>query len=109
MAKLLSQSDKLLINLTIDKFNKEIGTKFEVSIKGRFVYIFVLDDDVETKLGRLEYHGRPDNWSFAMFKYSSERYHPDELMYPGFFELDGTVEGGLKASVQLYGYYNGNF
>lgn len=43
-----------------------------------------------------------DNWSFAVFKYSNEKYDPDEWMFPGAFELDGTVEGALKAGLEIY-------
>ena len=56
----------------------------------------------ESKLGRLKYNGQIDNWDFAVFKYSRESYDPDEWMFPGAEELDGTIEGALKAGIQIY-------
>ncbi len=97
MSKSLSKPNKLFINSALESFNQENGTKFQIIIRGRFVYVFVTDGEIETKVGRMEYHGKPDNWSFAIYKYSSERYHPDEVLYPGFFNLDGTIKGALKA------------
>jgi hypothetical protein len=106
MAKSLSPSEHLSINDILKSFNQENGTNLQVIVRGRFVYVFILEGDIETKLGRMEYHGKPDNWSFAIYKYSSERYHPDEFGYPGFFELDGTITGALKACMAWYRFVN---
>ncbi|MCP3929953.1 MAG: hypothetical protein GY705_12735 [Bacteroidetes bacterium] len=57
---------------------------------------------IETKLGRLKYEGKMDNWSFAVFKYSNERYDADEFMFPGAAELNGTIEGALRAGCEIY-------
>jgi hypothetical protein len=43
-----------------------------------------------------------DEWEFAIFKYSSETYDPDEWMFPGSQSLNGTVEGALKACAAAY-------
>ena len=104
MAKSLSPLDKLTINTSLEMFNHEHGINFQISIRGRFVYVFVMDGDVENKLGRIEYHGKPDHWSFAIYKYSSNSYHPDEFGYPGFFEMDGTLQGALKACLGWYSF-----
>jgi hypothetical protein len=38
------------------------------------------------------------HWEFAIYKYSDERYDPDECFFPGAEEVDGAIEGaGLKA------------
>ena len=60
------------------------------------------NEAIETKLGRLTYNGQIDNWDFAVFKYSREIYDPNEFMFPGYEELDGTIEGALNAGLQLY-------
>jgi hypothetical protein len=41
-------------------------------------------------------------WEFAIFKYSDERYDPDEWMFPGGEELDGTIEGAMRAGLKAY-------
>jgi hypothetical protein len=50
----------------------------------------------------LEFRGDIESWSFAVFKYSSERYDPNEWFFPGRSELDGTVEGALRAGLEIY-------
>ncbi|MCW3100981.1 MAG: hypothetical protein JWL77_6599 [Chthonomonadaceae bacterium] len=51
---------------------------------------------------RLEYGGGIEEWSFAIYKYSRDAYDPDEFMFPGSEETDGTVEGALKAVQKAY-------
>jgi hypothetical protein len=50
----------------------------------------------------LEYTGGIDNWDFAIFKYSDERYDPKEWFFPGAGHVDGTVEGAMKAGLEAY-------
>jgi hypothetical protein len=57
------------------------------------------------KLGpicRLKYTGDINNWSFAIFKYSDERYDSDEWFFPGSGHVDGTIEGAMKAGLEAY-------
>lgn len=116
----------------VETFNKKNKTNFQLSFRGRFAYLSKIEkrnfDEtntivemlakqmgipleklpkqesplIETKLGRLKYEGKMNNWSFAVFRYSRETYDPDEFMFPGAEELDGTIEGALKAGIQLY-------
>ncbi|MFT6321258.1 MAG: hypothetical protein ACJAT4_002187 [Granulosicoccus sp.] len=57
---------------------------------------------IETKLGRLKYNGKMDNWDFAVFRYSREIYDANEFMFPGAEHLNGTIEGALKAGQEVY-------
>jgi hypothetical protein len=50
---------------------------------------------------RLEYR-RKGRWDFAIYKYSSDRYDPEEFMFPGSEFVDGTVEGAMKAGMVAY-------
>jgi hypothetical protein len=43
-----------------------------------------------------------DDWEFAIYKYSSERYDPDEWFFPGVGLVDGTIEGAMKAGLEAY-------
>jgi hypothetical protein len=43
-----------------------------------------------------------DNWEFAIFKWSTERYDPDEWFFPGSEYVDGTVEGAMMAGLHAY-------
>jgi hypothetical protein len=51
---------------------------------------------------RLKYNGKIDNWGFAIFKWSNERYDPYEIFFPGSKHLNGTIEGALKAGHEAY-------
>jgi hypothetical protein len=46
--------------------------------------------------------GSIDNWDFAIFKYSDERYDPEEWFFTGANQVDGTVEGAMKAGLEAY-------
>ena len=43
-----------------------------------------------------------DRWEFAIFKYSDERYDPDEWLFPGSEHVDGTIEGAMQAGMAAY-------
>jgi hypothetical protein len=75
---------------------------FFTRYRGKYLY---LDRDDYGHVGprcRLTYTGDMEHWEFAIFKYSDERYDPDEWMFPGAGHIDGTVEGALKACVEAY-------
>ena len=42
------------------------------------------------------------NWVFAIYRYSTDRYHPDECFFPGEDWVDGTIEGAMKAGLDAY-------
>ena len=46
--------------------------------------------------------GKMDNWDFAILKYSSKRYDPEEWFFPGSDLADGTIEGAMKAGLGTY-------
>lgn len=43
-----------------------------------------------------------DNWEFAIFKHSDERYDAEEWFFPGAGWMDGTIEGAMKAGLEAY-------
>ena len=51
---------------------------------------------------RLKYTGKFTDWDFAIYKYSKERYDPNEYMFPSFQYINGTIEGALKAGLEAY-------
>ena len=132
MAKSIPKEVKKQIAEIVDAFNEKNHTTFQMSFRGQFAYLSKTEKQdvsiantfrerlaqkmgipvkkisaqeaphIETKLGRLKYGGEMDNWSFAVFRYSNERYDPDEFLFPGSFELDGTIEGALRAGMELY-------
>ena len=67
-------------------------------------YLF-LDRHKYGKIGpicRLKYTGSMQDWEFAIYRYSKDRYDPDEWMFPGSQFLNGTIEGAMKAGLEAY-------
>ena len=130
MAKSIPKEIKDKVLEIVDVFNKEHKTNYLMTFRGKFAYLSKMEEQAaanffknlllkkmgissnqstnrkvpmkETKLGRLKYNGKMDNWDFAVFKYSREFYDPDEWMFPGAEELDGTIEGALRAGKEIY-------
>ena len=132
MAKRIPNEVKQAVQKIVTAFNQQQQTNFHISFRGQFAYLAKTTTQqvdiantfrqmlaakvgikitpahhqdaptIETKLGRLKYNGEMDNWSFAVFRYSREIYDADEFMFPEAEELNGTIEGTLKAGLQLY-------
>lgn len=90
----------------VDTFNKKNKSTFIVRYRGRFLYIDKVDKgwfrEIVNHIGRLEFKGDMISWDFSVYKYSSERYDPNEIFFPGIGELDGTIEGALRAGLGIY-------
>lgn len=75
---------------------------FSVRFRGKYCY---LDRDDYGHVGpraRLTYTGDMEDWGFAIYKYSDERYNPHEWLFPGGGYVDGTVAGALRAALEAY-------
>jgi hypothetical protein len=88
-------------------FNKVNKSHFQVEFKGKYCYLSKIarsfwGKEIETKLGRLMWTGDIDKWEFHVFKYSREFYDPNEFLFPGREDLDGTIEGAMRAGFKLY-------
>ena len=75
---------------------------YEPRFRGQHCYLFRSDYGRLGPICRLTYTGKMDGWVFAIFKWSSERYDPNEWMFPGSELLDGTVEGAMRAGLEAY-------
>ena len=70
--------------------------------RGRYLYLDRLDHGGPYRLARLTYTGKTEQWEFAIFKYSDERYDADEWFFPGAGHVDGTLAGALQAGLEAY-------
>ena len=70
--------------------------------KGKFLYLDRQDYGRLHPICRLEYTGKLEDWSFAVYKYSDERYDEEEWFFPGVEHVDGTLEGAMKAGLEAY-------
>ena len=90
----------------IDRFNhttlRGTGCSFVARFQGKYLYLDRDEFGQALPICRLQYRGAGKPWGFAIYKYSSERYDPEETWFPGFELVDGTVEGAMKAGMRAY-------
>jgi len=98
------------VNAIVDRFNKtEMRGRhsfYRARYRGSYLYLDRNDWEYVCHVCRLKYNGAVDNWDFAIFKYSDERYDPDEWMFPGSEHVDGTIVGAMRAGLGAYPVYS---
>lgn len=108
MAKIiLTQDVQQQASKLIDAFNKKtfkgsFDFLYIPKFKGGFLYLNRKEYDKISPVARLKYTGNISKWEFAIFKWSSETYDPDEWFFPGVQHVDGTIEGAMKAGLEAY-------
>ena len=83
-------------------FPKKIKRGYSARFKGKYLYLDRTNRYEPLPICRLAWNGKMDNWDFAIYKYSSEKYDPEEWFFPGAEEVDGTVTGAMKAGMIAY-------
>lgn len=76
--------------------------KYIADFRGKYLDLKRMEGDFTSEIARLTFNGKMDNWDFAIFKHSSDKYDPDETFFPGAKYVDGTIEGALKAGHEAY-------
>jgi len=70
---------------------------------GGFLYLDRVDyNSRKSEICRLSFNGLIDNWDFAIFKYSSNKYDPNEWFHPGAQHLNGSIEGAMRCGLEAY-------
>jgi len=77
-------------------------TYYSVRYRGQYMYFDRTSYGRTAKICRLKYNGEIDNWDFAIYKYSREKYDPDEWFFPGSQYANGTIEGAMRAGLAAY-------
>src|SRR4030042_5213443 len=92
----------------IGDYNKVVygylnSVKYFAEFKGNNLYLKrkEISGDISPMV-RLTFTGRMDKWKFAIYKWSSESYDPDEWFFPGSNFVNGTIMGALKAGDKAY-------
>ncbi len=96
------KADKTIADFNVRTYKKKSGIEYYALYKGDFLYLNRKEGEKDGPIARLRYKGKFDDWDFAIFKWSIERYDPDEFFYPGSGYVDGTIEGALKAGNEAY-------
>ncbi len=105
-SKAIPQEVRKAVEQMVMDFNDEVirdpSCYYIARYRGRYLYLDRSDYGRIGSICRLKYNGQMNNWGFAIFKYSSERYDPDEWFFPGSQHVDGTVAGAMKAGLEAY-------
>jgi hypothetical protein len=96
----------------IDEFNREnfsdddsreLGiTGYSARFKGKYLYLDRDDMGRPSPICRLTWNGKMDDWDFAIYKYSDNRYDAEDWFFPGAGDVDGTVTGAMQAGMEAY-------
>lgn len=71
--------------------------------RGAFLYLDRVGyDGRPSQICRLKWQGAMDKWEFAIYRHSKNRYDPDEWLFPGSGEVDGTITGAMRAGNAAY-------
>jgi len=102
----ISDAIKAQVAERIAAFNRQVlpdpNVFYQPRYQGAFLYLDRCDDGHVGRVCRLTYTGALDDWDFAIYKYSDERYDPDEWFFPGAEHADGTLEGAMRAGLAAY-------
>ncbi len=94
------------VQAIVKRFNKKFSQRkdcyYEVEFKGQYCYLNRCDYGRMGPICRLKYTGKLNDWSFAIFKWSSETYDKDEWTFPGSELVDGTIKGAMLAGLEAY-------
>jgi len=94
------------VEAIVERFNRKNSRQddryYQARFGGKYCYLYRSDYGSLGPICRLTYTGKMDDWKFAIFKWSSETYDPDESMFPGSELVDGTVEGAMRAGLEAY-------
>jgi len=96
------QANKIIDNFNTKKFTEKMNVSYFPEFKGKYLYLNRVEETQISPVARLEYTGNMEEWEFAIFKWSSEKYDPDEWFFPGSDLADGTIEGAMEAGLEAY-------
>ena len=104
--KLIPDEIREKVSVVVEEFNqqelKDMNARYIAKFQGRFLYLDRVAYGQKEPVSRMEYFKEIDKWEFAIFKWSTEIYDPDECMFPGSEFVDGTVEGAMRAGMRAY-------
>jgi len=87
------------LNKILFKNQKEC---YKPRFSGSFIYLDYFNGVNTERRCRLKYDGDMNDLSFAIFKWSSETYDDEDWFFPGSEEVNGTIEGSMRAGILAY-------
>ena len=96
------KANSIIADFNNKTFESNSGIEYHAVYKGDFLLLNRREGNKDGPIARLQYTGDFIKWDFAIYKWSSSCYDPDECFFPGEHFVDGTIEGALKASQMAY-------
>ena len=96
------QADAIVARFNAEQLKNKSYAHFTTKYRGSNLYLGHERGGKFWPVCRLTYTGDMENWDFAIYKYSGERYDPKEWFFPGSGEVDGTIEGAMRAGLKAY-------
>jgi len=104
--KLIPDEIREKVTNIVEIFNqqefKTTDVRYIARFQGRFLYFDRIAYGKKEPVSRMEYFREINEWEFAIYKWSTNTYDPDEFMFPGSEFIDGTVEGAMRAGMKAY-------
>ena len=97
-----AQVDEIVANFNRTELKNQPRRWFSTRYRGQYLYLDHPKTYRTWPVCRLTYTGKMDGWGFAIYKYSDERFDPDEWFFPGSGQIDGTIEGAMRAGLEAY-------
>ncbi len=97
-----AQADAIVSRFNAEQLRGRPRAHYVTNYRGAHLYLGHQRGGKFWPVCRLTYTGDMENWEFAIYKYSDERYDPDEWFFPGGAEVDGTIEGAMRAGLKAY-------
>jgi len=99
----ITNNQKLDIEKSVLSFNERHGCLYQARFRGKYIYLDRADfSGAFSPICKLTFNGSIEDLEFSIYKYSTGKYCPDEIFFPGIQCLDGTVEGAMLAGLEAY-------
>ena len=96
------QADAIVARFNVEQLRGKPWAHYMTNYRGAHLYLGHEVGGRFAPVCRLTYTGDMQQWEFAIYKYSGERYAPEEWFFAGAEEVDGTIEGAMRAGLKAY-------
>ena len=96
------QADAIVARFNAETLKNKPYAHYVTTYRGAFLYLGHQRSGKLRPVCRLKYAGDMEKWEFAIYKYSDERYDPEEWFFDGAGEVNGTIEGAMRAGLRAY-------
>ena len=97
-----AQADAIVARFNGEQLKDQPWAHYVTNYRGAYLHLGHQRGRRFWPICRLTYTGDMNNWEFAIYKYSDEHYDPTEWFFDGAGEVDGTIEGAMRAGLQAY-------